>query len=232
MLKTIISPTWRLADFLKAEKNGVARSRLIQLLNSIYLTIAIFTVVSILIYQAPWSTFDDQKVAGLSDVVSFPLQIFWFYFVLSRCNEIFMAFLKDASDKIKCDEKTSSLEFYERLTLSMRSYIELIINFAILYMLLPSEYWLNGNLALINDALFYSAATITTLADSSAQPHFWLVQLLSIYQIFCGFSLLIVCFTVYTSRAINDIGNSTSSEIFEVVVDGEKYNVTVKKVLV
>ena len=111
----------------------------------------------------------------------------------------------DASAKIKREDNTSSLEFNERLKLALKSYFELIINFSILFSLMPCSFWETGKAATdIINALYYSAATITTLSDGTVAPTFWITKLLAIYEIFCGFSLLIVCFTVYTSRAIGD----------------------------
>jgi voltage-gated potassium channel len=225
-VKIIFSPTFFLARKLKANKVGDERKNVIQNLNYVYLIISIVSLICILVFQSEWSLADSTPISSLSDAVPSIYKYSWFYFLFSRCNEIFFAFLSDASDKLKRTDNTSSLEFYERLSLSLKSYIELIVNFAIMYMLTSTDYWAQGNLVSVSDALFYSAATITTLADGSLSPNFWLVQFLTIYQIFCGFSLLIVCFTVYTSRAVNEIGQPEDK--FKVTVNGTPYNVSIK----
>jgi voltage-gated potassium channel len=219
LFKAVLSPTWLLARQLKAKKFGDERKALLVNLNVAYLIFAILLIFPVLFFQAEWSLKSGENVSSLYESIPFGCRVLWGYFLISRCNEIFMAFLDDAADKLKKTDSTSSLEFYERLKLSFKSYLELIVNFAFIYMLTPVSYWCatssnvcQSNLVSINDALFYSAATITTLADSSVSPSYWLVQFLTIYQIFCGFTLLVVCFTVYTSRAIADIHTEHSSE--------------------
>ncbi|MEZ9832416.1 hypothetical protein AB4341_02690 [Vibrio breoganii] len=232
LFKAVLSPTWFLAKQLKAKKVGDERKTLLKNLNSFYLVLAIILIVPIAFFQSEWELKAGESVSSLYELLPFGYRIFWGYFLISRCNEIFIAFLDDAADKLKRTDSTSSLEFFERLKLSLHSYLELIINFAFIYMLTPTSYWCEASnsvcqsdLVSVSDALFYSAATITTLADSSVSPSYWLVQFITIYQIFCGFTLLIVCFTVYTSRAISDIG--TASQI-ESSADTETYTVTVK----
>jgi len=203
----ILSLTWFLANHLKNKSILKSeRKNCIKLLNSFYLTVAVVSVALIIIYQNAWLPSQAVKPPySLYNLLPFLVYVAWIYFLLSRCNEIFFAFLMDASDKIKREDNTSSLEFNERLKLALKSYFELIINFSILFSLMPSSFWETGKAATdIIDALYYSAATITTLSDGTVAPEFWITKFLAIYEIFCGFSLLIVCFTVYTSRAIGD----------------------------
>ncbi|NOI16485.1 ion channel [Vibrio hepatarius] len=232
LFKAVLSPTWFLAKKLKANKVGDERKFLLKNLNIFYLVFAIILIIPIVFFQSEWSLESGERVNSLNELLPFGYLFLWGYFLISRCNEIFIAFLDDAADKLKRTDSTSSLEFFERLKLSLHSYLELIINFAFLYMLTPTSYWCESsesicqpNLTSISDALFYSAATITTLADGSVSPSYWFVQFLTIYQIFCGFTLLIVCFTVYTGRAINEVGTApeAGSKIGE-----ETYTITVK----
>lgn len=204
IIKSVFSPTWLMAKCLKSNKTKDERSKLIKNLNIVFLVVSIVSLIGVVAIQYDCRLTEGCSVSSLIDTTPFWYKAIWFYFLFSRCTEIFIAFLADASDKLKNNSNMSSLEFFERLRLALSSYIELIINFAFIYMLTPSSYWGGNNLASVTDALFYSAATITTLSDSSVSPCFWFVQFLTIYQVFCGFSLLIVCFTVYTSKAINN----------------------------
>jgi len=227
VFKSIFSPTWFFARVYKEGKYSDIRKKRIQQLNITYLIISVITIVAVIVYQAQWELPIGTPVTSLANDVTFGYKFFWFYFLISRCNEIFMAFLMDASDKLKSNRGVSSLQFFERLNLSLKSYLELIINFALLYMLTPLRYWCKENPFSVFDALFYSASTITTLSDSSVSPVFWFVKLLTIYQIFCGFSLLIVCFTVYTGRAISEIG--TTNNISQNNINTSTFQITVKE---
>jgi voltage-gated potassium channel len=124
----------------------------------------------------------------------------WGYFLLSRNNEIFLAFLYDAFDKIDGKESNSDLTISDRLKLSFKSYIELIINFSILFSLFPINYWKACHMPnSILENLYFSGVTITTLGYGDYSPIHWFPQLLTVYEVFCGFILIIVCFTIYTN---------------------------------
>ena len=230
----MLSPTWFLANYLKNRyKKKNERKNCIKKLNSFYLTIAIVFIALTIFYQNGWLPSKSIELPySLYKLLPFPYYVVWVYFLLSRCNEIFFAFLIDASAKIKKEDNTSSLEFNERLKLALKSYFELIINFSILFSLMPISFWEEGKKATdIINSLYYSAATITTLSDGTVVPTSWVTKLLTIYEIFCGFSLLIVCFTVYTSRAIGDspvsIVNKKPVSTFDEI---STYSVTVKEI--
>ncbi len=97
------------------------------------------------------------------------------------------------------------------MRLALNSYAELILNFALIYSLIPSIWWRDPKPSTFTDVISYSAATITTSGGLGFNPqHVWL-QLLSAYEVFCGLILLVVCFTIYTSRALG--GQPTLAEI-------------------
>jgi voltage-gated potassium channel len=130
--------------------------------------------------------------------------ILWGYFVLSRNNEIFLAFLYDAFDKLDKKQNNTILKMSDRILLSLKSYIELIINFAILYLLFPISYWKECNAPEnILESVYFSGVTITTLGYGDFSPTNWFPQMLTIYEVFCGFILIIVCFTIYTNGQKN-----------------------------
>lgn len=135
-------------------------------------------------------------------LIPFTLVVIWQYFLLSRSNEIFIAFLRDAYDKLTLnDTSLSTLTYRDRLVLSFRSYIELIINFGIFYYLLPSNFWKQTVPSSILESIYFSGVTIVTLGYGDITPSHWLPQLLSIYEVLCGFILIIVCFAIYVGKA-------------------------------
>ena len=195
-----LSPTRTMAGYLKRkdkkrispDKYKIKRSQVIKALNSLCLCIALVGIVASWIFQDPIKS--DKGLMGLEYV--------WGYYLLSRCNEIFYAFLKDAYEKAKDISPMSSLKTGDRIALALKSYLELIINFAILYLLMPADYWdlCKQAPSTIADALYFSGATITTLGDSNIVPMDPLLRLLTIYEILCGLILLVVCFAIYPSR--------------------------------
>lgn len=200
-LFAVFSPTYILAGYLKEKFD---RTETIKVLNSFYLWISIVSAISLLIYQ---EYFDPIGKLTLNSQLSFITILIWSYFLFSRCNEIFWAFLKDAFEKMDIKIKTNSkLSPRDRIQLSLKSYLELVIDFSILYLLLPatSTMWTNEvYLESITDALYFSGVTITTLGYGDISPEHWWPQFLTVYEVFCGFTLLIVCFAIYAGK-LND----------------------------
>jgi len=190
LIKYIVSPTLPLAGFLKTRFN---KTKTIKALNSIYLGIALSSGLLL-------AFFNLTKEILVNDVGLIAL-ILWGYFLMSRNNEIFISFLNDAFDKLNNQIKPStSLSITDRIVLSLRSYLELIINFAIIYFLLPINFWKDCNAPTdIESSIYFSGVTITTLGYGDISPAHWFPQFLTVYEVFCGFILLIVCFTIYTN---------------------------------
>lgn len=189
-----LSPTLYLAHRLKESQsrqgNKAARATIIKKLNWVYFSLSAFSVVILLV--------------DFRNAIPIYLVIVWFYFLLSRCNEIFIAFLKDAYDKAGPEDKSlSELSYRDRLGLSFRSYFELIFNFAIFHFLLPIDFWGKKAPSTILESVYFSGVTIATLGYGDITPSHWVPQLLSVYEVFCGFVLIIVCFAVYVGKAQN-----------------------------
>ena len=191
----ILSPTWLLADFAKKKWD---RTKVIKRLNCIYLWMSILSVVVVLLLQEYWTQSQDQSLYSfIPCFIVFP----WSYLLWSRCNEIFWAFLRDAFDKMDNTKAKSKLTPKDRVRLSLKSYLELVFNFSLLYALVPMTevYWNNGKFPIhIADAIYFSGVTITTLGYGDFSPDHWLPQFLAVYEVFCGFILLIVCFAIYS----------------------------------
>lgn len=124
-------------------------------------------------------------------------------FLVSRSIEIFKAFLNDAVEKLDGDEASSDLKYGQRLRLSYKSYLELIINFSSIYYLVPSSFYKNGyQFDSIFEAIYFSGVTITTLGYGDISPVNPILQLLSVLQVLTGFVLIVVCFAIYSSLAL------------------------------
>lgn len=218
------SPTFWVASLLKQEVN---KSKVIRLLNWVYFLFAILSVLAILIIELSLDT-------GFQDFLSsYLVYVIWSIYLLSRCSEIYVAFLRDAIDKVSGAKsesrgkwwprwlvrmkngvfahewisrhiKGSSLQNHDRLALSFRSYFELIANFAILYSLTPATFWKDcKNPDGILESGYFSGVTITTLGYGDITPVHWFPQFLTVFEVLCGFALIVVCFAVYLQKEKN-----------------------------
>ncbi|PKG37045.1 potassium channel family protein [Psychromonas sp. Urea-02u-13] len=238
----LMSPTLYLATFLK---EGINKNKMIRSLNWLYFSISIFSFLLLIILRGVDETNSDITTISFAT-------FFWIVFLLSRCSEIFYAFLRDALDKISQKDSKNRINFpnirtlfnfllkkfvedkshikikefiaspllfknkflrklplkdkingeqlknHDRLILSFRSYFELIINFSIIYFLLPSIYWKEQKSSLdIIEATYFSGVTITTLGYGDISPILWFSQFLSVFEVLCGFTLIVVCLAVY-----------------------------------
>ncbi len=193
----LLSPTWMLAHSAKADLRGATRSRLIRSRNVLYLRVSLgVAAIAQLI-----SMIDGNLIHRPALL---PVRIIVAAYLISRCNEVFYAFYRDALEKIVSRSgPKSSLSWARRLRLALNSYAELIVDFALLYFLLPKGAF-QPEPASLADHLFYSASTITTSGGGGVNPHGVAARLLTDYEIFCGLILLVVCFAVYVGRALSE----------------------------
>ena len=139
--------------------------------------------------------------AGLLHMLSWSIACAWAYFLWSRCIEVLIAFYRDALDRLKGRRTGSDLTGPWRVSLALNNYLELVIDYALLYVLLPADTWKDAP-ATFTDALWISASTITTSGNAGFTPLKWPPQLLSTLEIFGGVILLVVCFTLYSGGAV------------------------------
>ncbi|MGZ5009186.1 MAG: potassium channel family protein [Methylobacter sp.] len=200
ILFALLSPTWAFACFLKGKASEKEKKKIIiTRLNSFYLILAISSTIIVAIYQYLIRT---ESLISLYNSLHIVGVILWSYFLLSRSNEIFGAFLNDAFDKMdNGNEGSSSLTPRERIVLSLKSYLELLLDFALLYAITDASLW-KGCIAplKITDAIYYSGITITTTGYGDITPINWYPQFLAVYEVFCGVILLVVCFAIYAAR--------------------------------
>jgi len=144
-----------------------------------------------------------------------------FVWTISRILEISYAFFNDAHthlEKPKKDKIETNLKYPDRIRLAMYSYIELILLFGSLYYVLSavniSAYKvLSTETALdIINAIYFSGVTITTLGYGDISPNIFISKMLVIFEVLSGFTLVIVSFTVYVSRAIREMDKEENSK--------------------
>ncbi|WP_271911572.1 potassium channel family protein [Vreelandella alkaliphila] len=224
LIIALLSPTFWLASLLK---EGINKAKAIRVLNWVYFLIAIFSGLGLLIAEQ----FFDTNLARSTETGW--LTVLWSIYLLSRCSEIFIAFLRDALDKVAGKETVDrgkwwpkwiiqmknklfvhqwialsingdSLKNHDRLRLAFRSYFELIVNFAILYLLTPLAFWKDSHMPSgIWESGYFSGVTITTLGYGDITPSHWFPQFLTVFEVLCGFVLIVVCFAVYLQHNKN-----------------------------
>ena len=181
------------AGSAKSGLYGGARSRLIRRRNLLY-----FRTSLVLATVAEAISLADN--AFVHRPVLMPLRIGLAVYLLSRCNEVFYAFYRDAVEKlIPRHGPRSGLSMARRLRLSLNSYVELVIDFALFYFLLPADSF-KSQAESFADHLFYSASTITTSGGGGIVPIGIAARLLTDYEVFCG--LILWCASRYTSARL------------------------------
>lgn len=197
----LLSPTWALATILKPRSDRKSRAMVIRRLNWLYflLSLAALTLATLL---------SGNDLARIQ-----PDHYVWWatglqYLLLARFFEVSCAFLRDAFDKLESPDSSSDLGWGERVRLAMRSYVELVSNFALIYALLPASAWLSTELpkppGRLTDLVWYSGNVVTTSGGGGYLPADIALKALSLCEVFCGVILLVVSFTIYTSRALGN----------------------------
>lgn len=187
VLMWFLSPTLALA---KIEKERADWMTVIGSLNTLYLRLAILQVAVFALMEY-WME-NDLMVPSFSALILG-------YYIWSRAYEILIAFIRDALDKTKPRKKPqSNLPPNKRIELALKSYLELILIFGVAYWLMPQEWWKEPNgPQSIWEAVYYSGVTITTLGYGDITPKFFVAQIFSVFEVLCGFSLLVVSFAIY-----------------------------------
>lgn len=202
-IQRCFAPTLCVSDWIKGQAhNTIERGERVKKLNKTYLMIAI-VLLGVMIF---WEQIDYNRGFG------FVMFIQSFY-CLSRCNEIFMAFIKDAFDKLDPKKRENNgLAYYERVQMALRSYLELVINYAILFYVLNAysrqySYIIpvfNKPFEDILSAVYFSVITIVAIGYGDIYPVHPISRMLVCYEVITGILLLVVSFTIYTSLSLSD----------------------------
>ena len=204
VLVWVFLPTYWFADFRKdrvREQGAKAVGDLIRKYNTMYLALAGGLALTLWL-TGPWRGLYAATPTAYWVLVGVTC---WF-FAFSRPNEIFFAFLRDAVAKVNGERPKSDLSIADRITLALKSYVELILNFANMYYIFPVS-WFDDKFDSYWHALYFSGVTITTLGYGDIAPVFWIPRLLTVYEVLCGFILLIVSFAIYAG-----LGRGVSSD--------------------
>lgn len=203
----ILSPTYKLAERNKARliaaedgKNRLTQG--IKKYNKYYLGITLgLAVLAAIFFEQQLYAHEHYKY------VNYVICVFigWLIF-FSRAFEIFKAFLGGAVEKLNQTPSSSDLGYGDRLLLAFNSYIELLVGFGVLYYIVPSCLFKGGDkpfhFANVLEAIYFSGVTMATVGYGDISPAHWLTQSLVVFQVFCGLTLALVSFTVYTSLAL------------------------------
>jgi voltage-gated potassium channel len=142
---------------------------------------------------------------------------------LARCIEMSIAFVRDALDRFDAKISTSALTYRQRLRMAFFSYGEVIVDFAIIYFLLPARFFTfpkdQSGFSSVLEAVYFSGVTIATIGYGDISPNHWITQLLVLYEVFCGLALLLVAFAVYTSQGLWEAQRRT-----ELMAEGKTAN--------
>jgi voltage-gated potassium channel len=215
----LISPTYKYAEQKKFElREGNASKEVIanalRKYNKRYFIASIvFAIAAQLLvflgdyFYSPGGFYSNQYmkwIFGISVLI-----MCWGY-LFSRAVEICKAFLEDAIEKLNGDEPASDLKFGDRLYLSLKSYLELIINFGTIYYLVPACFFKGESgydFESILESIYFSGVTITTLGYGDIYPSNFVLQFLTVFQVLVGFSLIVVAFAIYSNLALSKITN-------------------------
>jgi len=203
---SVLSPTWAYAEHKKAPLNDAGKTGFIRTMNAFYLKVAV--ALAFTVFLLSWNDLSEIQTNARSwtdsIIVAQLLKFFLAGYLLSRCTEVLFAFYRDAAHKLQPKKTSNSLLGWgERVRLALRSYLELILNFALLYAMLPASMWQSSYPPRhLTDVIFYSASTITTSGGGGFVPSHWLLQGLTVYEIACGLILLVVSFTVYVGHGL------------------------------
>ena len=204
LVKWFISPTLFISySYKKRALTPKDRGIRVRRLNVTYFIIAITLFVGIMILY----------MTHTRDTIYPWLVVIYILWSLSRVNEIFMAFVKDVFDKLNPRKrKKNGLQYYERIALALRSFLELIIHYAMLYYLLDTcfvryGFWqglFNQPLRDPLTALYFSLITIVSVGYGDYYPVHPIGKILVMYEIINGLLLLAVSFTVYVGLDLDE----------------------------
>lgn len=211
----IISPTYKFAERNKINLSQKPDGKTkitdgIKKYNVYYLRVSIALILPIEVFFQLTSTSEKWKLE------KYFITVFLGWLIFSRSIEIFKAFLDDAVEKLNGLPSTSKLNFGDRLRLAFNSYIELVISFGILYYILPSTFFKGSASPFffenIFEAIYFSGVTMTTIGYGDISPANWFTQIMILFQVFCGLTLALVSFTVYTSLALSNPKTTDAEE--------------------
>jgi Ion channel len=117
-------------------------------------------------------------------------------FPFSRVTELLLAFYQDAFQRVK----TGVEDKEKRLKRLVFSYLEVAVQFGILFFCFPSGFF-KSDFSSIFEAIYFSVVTITTVGYGDFTPTRWQSQLACMYELAVGFVLIIFALGSYLAAS-------------------------------
>ena len=129
-----------------------------------------------------------------------PLRCCFFLWVVpfSRINEISYAFPKDAIQQLSGASKRTTFSPAQRLGFLASSYVEVALDFGIFYFFLPAGMFSKPFSSIIH-AVYFSWVTITTTGYGDITPQCAQSQLLCMWELAVGLTLVVLAVGSYIS---------------------------------
>ncbi len=202
--RRFFSWTLWISDAYKAQATSTRdRGKRVMCLNKWYFIITlIISGMSVIINISP-------SLEGLKKIILVATPLY----AMSRCNEVFIAFVRDVFDKLnRAKRDKNGLEYFERIQLALRSYVELIVHYGVLYYLIDTNtlfYHLGQPgfkrpITSFFDAIYFSVITIVSIGYGDIYPTHPITQALVMYEVMNGMLLLVVSFTVYVNLTLDE----------------------------
>jgi voltage-gated potassium channel len=182
----LLSPTRWIADIVKAKKPDGGKNFILRWHWTFFLW-SIFSCLLLYVIPSP-------ALSVVGD--SYPLRFYLWLVPFSRCNEIFYAFLRDAFDHLNGLPARTDFTPFERVKLATRSYLEVALDFGIVYFFLPSSWFSNAFRSIIH-AVYFSGITMTTVGYGDIAPLQPFSQLLVLYEVVIGLVLAVITIAIY-----------------------------------
>ncbi len=195
----VACPTFRIAEYFKAKYEN-RHEWIINRLNWTYFGVSLGLWAALCLLDLLVPCVGKTALAICLGVVA--------YYCWSRATEVFYAFLKDTFDKID-SIKPNRIPFPIRIRLALRSYLELVFVYSIIYRffaVLDSGAFktIDGLSPRLWDLAYFSSVTMVTLGYGDISPLNWPSRVFSVYQVANGLILLVVTFAVYVSLAVSE----------------------------
>lgn len=190
ILFLFIAPTYFIYRIVKNKfcEKIESKCELTDFVNILYLSIS--SVITMIIFF-------------FNNSISKSIIYIFLIYSFSRINDLFIAFFIDAKEKLNEESKhIEGTRYSRKIELAVKSYFSLIIDYSSIYYIL-NNILSDGNTFFdkyfnsILDSLYFSAATITSLGDSTIEIKNILIKGLSIYEVFFGMVIVIFNIVIY-----------------------------------
>jgi hypothetical protein len=118
----------------------------------------------------------------------------------SRINEILCAFSRDGLDQLARRRPKTAFTPVERIKAVAESYVEVALDFGIIYFFLPHGMFPKDFTGIIQ-AVYFSWVTITTTGYGDITPQRSLSQLLCMYEVAIGIVLIVFAVASYVASS-------------------------------